>query len=258
MRSKASMPFKFLLSCSLFLCLGAAWIQEPIRIYSIGDSTMASYSDQYLNNFGPDYPIRGWMQMASGFFSKRVELHNYPRSGRSSKSFRAEGDWEKVIASVKPGDYVFIQFGHNDAKQEDPARFSDPAAFRNNLLDYVREVREQGAQPVLFTSIPRRRFDRQGNIPDSHGEYVQITKQVAAETNTPLVDLHQLASDWLKKLGPEASVRYFLHIPPGKYDKLPSGKKDDTHLSADGATKIASLAAEGLRKLQLPISKEIL
>lgn len=239
------------------LVMGFNSRQEKIVIFSIGDSTMADYPPSYLNQFGNGYPIRGWMQMAPSLFNEQVEIRNYARSGRSSKSFRTEGLWEKVIQQVRPGDYVFIQFGHNDAKP-DTARHTEPETdFRQNLLEYIREVTQKQAHPILFTSIARRKFDENGHLVDTHGGYVSVVRQLAAETGTPLIDLNQMTTRLLEETGPEASKALFLHIPPGKFASLPEGKKDDTHLSVLGATTVAELAVQGLIEQGLPLENFI-
>lgn len=235
------------------ICLFSFKQPEEIQIYSIGDSTMADYTASYLNKFGKGYPIRGWMQLAPPLFTKQVHIHNDAMSGRSSKSFRDEGWWSKVIQQVKAGDYVFIQFGHNDAKP-DTARHTDPhTTFKQNIERYVREVQAKKAYPILFTSIPHRKFDQEGHIVDTHGAYLTVVAEVATSTHTPLVDLHTLVAAFLEKTGPEQSKELFLHIPPGKFKSLPAGKKDDTHLSESGAKRVAELAVAALKETNLPL-----
>lgn len=225
--------------------------QKQLTIFAIGDSTMADYSVEYLNQFGKGYPLRGWMQLAPSFFNEQITVVNGARSGRSSKSFRSEGFWEKIIQHVSPGDYVFIQFGHNDSKP-DTARHTDPEAdFQKNLRRYVNEVKQKHANPILFTSIPYRKFDRNGRIIDGHGKYVSVVRQLAEDTDTPLVDLNRSVSEYLETIGPEASKPLYMHISPGKFDKLPEGKIDDTHLTETGAAIVAELALKELLKKEL-------
>lgn len=225
--------------------------QKKVRIFSIGDSTMCDYDQKYLTGFGGDslYPIRGWMQMARTLFPPYVEVHNAARSGRSSKSFRTEGYWQKVIDSVQEGDYVFIMFGPNDQKP-DTARHTDPhTTFRQNLINYVNEVKAKNAYPVLFTCIVRRKFDSNGKIENTHGDYPAVAREVAAEMKVPLVDLNKKSAELLESYGPETSKKLFLHIQPGIFPKLPDGKKDDTHMSELGATKVAEVALTELKHL---------
>ncbi len=229
--------------------------QRKITIYSIGDSTMCDFSSSYLAQFGGEnYPIRGWMQIMPQFFNGDVVVHNAARSGRSSKSFRTEGHWKPVIEQVKAGDYIFIMFGANDQKP-DTARHTDPTTtYRQNLLNYIKETKAKGAYPILFTSLVRRNFGKDGKLVDTYGEYVATVRSLAKETNVPLIDLNQKSADLVTKYGPEESKKLFLYIEPGKFSKLPEGKKDDSHLCVFGATEIARLAAQGLKEVKSPLA----
>lgn len=229
--------------------------QRKTHIFSIGDSTMCDYDKKYLTSFGGNtlYPIRGWMQMARGLFTGPVEVHNAARSGRSSKSFRTEGHWQKVIDSVQQGDYVFIMFGPNDQKS-DTARHTEPrTTYRQNLINYINEVRAKHGHPVLFTSIVRRKFNSNGKLEDTMGDYIVVVRELAAEMKVPLVDLHQKFGELVEHYGPEESKKLFLYIAPGVFPKLPDGKQDDTHLSEFGATKVAEIAVAALKQLNLGI-----
>lgn len=229
--------------------------QKKITIYSIGDSTMCDFSPAYLSQFGGvDYPIRGWMQMMPQFFNNNAVIHNAARSGRSSKSFRTEGHWKPVIEQVKPGDYVFVMFGANDQKP-DTARHTDPqTTYRQNLLNYVNEIKAKGAHPVLFTSLVRRSFGKDGKLRDTYGAYVTAVRNLAKDINVPFIDLYQKSWNLVEGYGPEASKKLFLYIEPGKFTKLPEGKKDDSHLCVFGATEMARLAAEGLKEIKSPLA----
>ncbi|MEJ7691506.1 rhamnogalacturonan acetylesterase [Daejeonella sp.] len=231
--------------------------KEKITIFSIGDSTMADYNIERLSTEfeGDNYPLRGWMMMMPQFFNDHVTIHNSAASGRSSKSFRTQGFWKKVIEKIKPGDYVFIQFGHNDAKI-DSLRYTEPrTSFRQNIINYVNEAKTKGAFPVLFTSVVRRNFDSNGSLVDTHGEYVTVIRDLAREMQIPLVDLNKKSAELVQKLGPEESKKLYLWIEPGLFKKLPEGKKDDTHFSIFGATKIAQLATQSFQELGLPVGK---
>ncbi|OAQ38014.1 rhamnogalacturonan acetylesterase [Pedobacter psychrophilus] len=221
-------------------------------IYSIGDSTMYNASTE--NN----YPGRGWMQMINIFFNDQTVINNLAASGRSSKSYRDEGLWNKAITRIKADDYVFIQFGHNDEKP-DSLRHTDPqTSFKENIKNYVSEVLSKGAHPILFTSIARRTFDSNGKLKDTHSEYVSVIRDLAKEMNIPLVDLNKTTTQMIEKYGPEESKKLFLYVQPGVTSKLPDGKKDDTHLCEFGATKVAELAVEGLKEINSPLVKNLL
>ncbi len=254
--------YKIILRSQLLLCLVVLLVcfipaKQKITIFSIGDSTMASYSKEYLSLFGDNYPIRGWMQVIDKFFNKDVEIINSALSGYSSKSFKSTGQWQKVLDKIQPGDYVFIQFGHNDAKSDTVRHTNPQTTFRQNIINYVTETKSKGGIPILFTSVPRRVFTDDGILKDTHGQYVTVVRDIALELNVPLIDMNKSISNLLNTLGPEDSKKLYLYIQPGIYKKLPDGKKDDTHFCEYGATKLAELAVQELKKSNLPIGKNI-
>ncbi|HNX55409.1 MAG TPA: rhamnogalacturonan acetylesterase, partial [Prolixibacteraceae bacterium] len=206
-------------------------------VWTIGDSTMANKKEEVA-------PETGWCQAFPNFVSDKVEIKNRAMNGRSSKSFITEGRWKWVLDSLKPGDYVFIQFGHNDEKNQDSTRYTEPfTLYRKNLERFVRETREKGATPVLFTSIVRRKFEN-GMLSDTHGNYPVVTRIVANEMKVPLVDLQLLTAGAVTALGDELSKQVYLWTQPNT--KFPEGRKDDTHLSVEGANLVAKLAAQQL------------
>lgn len=218
--------------------------EEEITIFTIGDSTMAN------KKLDGDNPERGWAFVLPGFFSEAVRIENHAKNGRSTKSFIDEGRWDKVLESIKPGDYVFIQFGHNDAK-EDEKRHTDPGStFDDNLRRFVNETRSKGGIPVLFNSIVRRNFV-DSVLTDTHGEYREVPRRIAQELNVPFIDHNKLTHDWVSSLGDEASRRYFMWIEPMTLPCCPDGKQDNTHLNVQGAKVVARMAVEELA-LQAP------
>ncbi|MDB5121879.1 MAG: lipolytic protein family [Mucilaginibacter sp.] len=246
-----------LLSLS-FLCFTLS--RKKVVIYSIGDSTMAQYDQQEEDKYqgGKDYPLRGWMMMMPDFFNDNVVIHNAAVSGRSTKNFREEGYWKKVIDSVKPKDYVFIQFGHNDEKT-DSVHHTDPkTTFRQNLINYIVEVKQKRAYPVLITSITRRKFDDKGILVDTHGEYVTVVRELAHDMKIPLIDLAKKTSGLIQSLGPEESKKLFLNVDSNKYTRLPNGKHDNTHLNVYGATRVSALAAQCIQELHLPLARYLI
>ncbi len=221
---------------------------KNITVFTIGDSTMANKKAEVA-------PETGWCQVFSAFVDQTVEIKNRAMNGRSTKSFITEGRWKAVLDSLQPGDYVFIQFGHNDEKIQDSTRYTEPfTSYRKNLERFVRETREKGATPILFTSIVRRKFEN-GFLTDTHGDYPVAVRQVAAEMNVPLVDLQLLTAGAVTALGDEASKNIYLWTPPT--DKFPEGRKDDTHLKVEGANLIAKLAAQQLILLDNSLAKHI-
>jgi lysophospholipase L1-like esterase len=206
-------------------------------IHMIGDSTMA---DKPLI---PANPERGWGQLLPLYFEDGVRIANHARNGRSTKSFIDEGLWQEVLAALKPGDYVIIQFGHNDEKSQEPKLYTEPfGGFKTNLEMFVRETRERKATPVLATSIARRRFDDAGKLVDTHGEYPKVTRLVAQEQQVPLLELNTRSAELLAGMGPELSKKLFDWIAPGEFERDPKGLSDDTHLNAYGACRICDLA----------------
>ena len=218
--------------------LAAIWlICSSFTVHLMGDSTMA---EKNLAKAGPE---RGWGMMFQNFLDEGATVINYAQNGRSTKSFIDIGLWDKVQASIQPGDYVFIQFGHNDAKADDPARYA-PAfgAYQDNLRFFVRTAKEKGANPVLLTPVARRWF-KDGRLDrDCHKDYPAAMKQVAEEENVPLLDITTATLDWLESLGDEGSKPYFM---------ISTGKNDNTHTIACGARKVTELVCEKI-KAQLP------
>lgn len=231
------------------LLLGAA-PPSRISIYTIGDSTMAD-KDTASNN-----PETGWGQVLSTFFKPdKVNIENHAKDGRSTKSFIEEGRWQTIVNKLKKGDYVFIQFGHNDEKADQPQLYTDPqTSYKDNLKRFVRETRAKGANPVLLTSIVRRRFDSNGTWTDTHGNYPAAVKALSRELGVPLIDLEEKTRKLVLDEGMDGSKKLFLHFKKGENAKYPEGKTDDTHLSRYGAFAVARLAVEGIRELKLPLT----
>ncbi|HPG08587.1 MAG TPA: rhamnogalacturonan acetylesterase [Saprospiraceae bacterium] len=230
--------------------LGGFVEMDPVlTVYLIGDSTMADKPGTPEEN-----PERGWGQLFKTFFDNRVQVENHAVNGRSSKSFLDEGRWDDIVRDLRPGDYVFIQFGHNDEKEQDPARYTNPyTGYRFNLVKFVKDTRMKGANPVLLSPIVRRHFNDQGTLTDTHGAYPMVCRQVADEMDVPFIDMQWLTERMVAKMGPEDSKMLYLWVPPGKYAALPDGKQDDTHLNPEGARQFAMLVIESIRALQLPL-----
>lgn len=221
-------------------------------IYSIGDSTMANKPTENGN------PERGWGQMLPQFFTENIIIDNRAVNGRSTKSFINEKRWDAVYKSLKPGDYVFIQFGHNDQKDKDSTRYTNPhTAYRHNLIRFVQESRAKGATPILLSSIVRRNFNENGVLIDTHGDYPLETRLVAQEYNVPFIDLQYYTELLEQSYGPEKSKELHLHYKPGELAIYPEGKADDTHLSPKGATAIAKIVIDELKRTKLDIVKYI-
>lgn len=218
-----------------------------ITIYTIGDSTMANKKPEV-------YPETGWGQQLQNYFDSKVKISNHAVNGRSSKSFIDEGRWDAVRDSLKKGDYVFIQFGHNDEKADKPAVYTDPqTSYRHNLEKYIRETRSKGATPVLLTPIVRRKFDESGKLIDTHGNYPDAVREVAAKLSVECIDMQIITHNLVSSLGDEPSKKLYLWTAPDL--KFPEGRKDDTHLSVEGAKTLAGLVAKEVAKLKIPLAR---
>lgn len=221
---------------------------EKFTVWTIGDSTMANKKAEVA-------PETGWCQAFPNFVSANVEVKNRAINGRSTKSFITEKRWQWVLDSLKNGDYVFIQFGHNDQKIQDSTRYTEPfTSYRKNLERFVLESRAKGATPILFTSIVRRKFEN-GLLTDTHGNYPLVTRMVAADLNVPLIDLQMLTAGAVTAVGEEESKKIYLWTSPN--EKFQEGRKDDTHLCTEGARLVAKLAAQQLMLLDNALGKEI-
>lgn len=210
------------------------------RVFLAGDSTMAPQPTAL--------PGRGWGMALGDRFREDVVVRNHARSGRSSRTFADEGHWSRLLAEVSAGDFVLIQFAHNDQKRQDPKRHTDPAtSFRDHLRRFVRDVRERGAVPLLATPVCRRKFDADGRLQDTHGAYPAAVRAVAREEGVALLDLERATAAWLQAEGEVPSRRFFLWLEPGAHPRVPEGRRDDTHFSAAGAAAVAGLAAAEIR-----------
>ena len=224
---------------------------EPIDIFMIGDSTMA-------NKVPEVYPETGWGQVLPLYFDTLTTVHNHAVNGRSSKSFIGEGRWQVVLDSLEVGDYLFIQFGHNDQKIKSPDRYTEPyGEYTDNLKKYINESRAKGAKPILLTSIVRRKFNEDSTLIDTHTDYPPAMRKVAEDMNVPLIDLQVMTANLVESLGDEASKQLYLW-DPNVSERFPEGRKDDTHLCVEGAKKVAGLAVNSLAEIDEVLSSHII
>ena len=217
----------------------ALWLlASSFTVHLMGDSTMAEKDLK-----GGTNPERGWGMMFPNFLDEGVQVVNYARNGLSTKSCIDKGIWDKVCKMVRPGDYVFIQFGHNDSKASDPVRYADAyGAYQDNLRRFIDGVREKGGTPVLLTPVARRWFKEGGLDRNCHGNYPAAMKAVAEEKGVILLDMTTSTLDWLESLGDEPSKAYFM---------ISTGKDDNTHTVASGARKVTELVCDRIRE-QIP------
>jgi lysophospholipase L1-like esterase len=221
---------------------------EQMNVWMIGDSTMANKKTEAA-------PETGWGMVMQEFFNEGVRLHNHAINGRSTKSFLMEGRWKSVYDSLKKGDYVIIQFGHNDAKA-DTLRHADPfTTYKQYIKLYIDETRSKGAFPIVCSSIVRRHFDANGNLTDTHGDYIKAARDIAHETGTPFIDMEAKTRELVTESGPEKSKLLFLFCKPGEYVNRPNGVQDSTHLNSYGAHQVAILFVDGVKELKLPLER---
>jgi lysophospholipase L1-like esterase len=222
---------------------------KKITVYLIGDSTMA---DKEVTA----YPETGWGMPFHYFFDSTVVVDNRAKNGRSTRTFIEEGRWKPVVENLKEGDYVLIQFGHND---EVPTKksYTTPEQFTTNLEKFVSESRSKNAIPVLITPVARRKFDSSGKIEETHAVYTQLVKDVAAKYKVPLIDLDQKSQELVQQFGPEASKYLYNYLSPGENPHYPAGRKDDTHFSELGARKMAEIVLYEIKSLNLGLANHI-
>lgn len=231
----------------LFCFFSASCFAQKTTLYTIGDSTMANKKDPQRN------PEHGWAQVLQPFFTDNLLVVNKAVNGRSTRSFINEKRWDSIYRKLKKGDYVFIEFGHNDQKIEDSTRYTNPhTAYRYNLIKFVKETRAKGATPILLSSITRRNFNEKGVLVPTHGDYPLETRLVAQEYKVPFIDLEYQTELLERSYGPEKSKELHLHFKAGESPYYDKDKSDDTHLSLLGATKIAQIVIDELKTLEDP------
>jgi len=224
---------------------------HAVTLFLAGDSTMADKPRLEL-------PERGWGQLFRELVEPPLKLENRAVNGRSTKSFRDEGLWSDLLESLSPGDWVVIQFGHNDSKAVDPSRYTEPdGEYRLNLQRFVRETRTRGGHPILATPVVRRRWDENGAFYDTHGDYPRVVREVAADEGVPLLEMEDLTRALVQRFGEEGSRSLYLHFAAGEHPQLPEGLDDDTHFSESGARLVAELAAREMVRLHLPLVRHL-
>ncbi len=245
----ANLLFRAMYLFALLLLVAFTFPPKNIKVYLIGDSTMA-------NKKVSAYPETGWGMPFAYFFDESVEVDNRAQNGRSTKTFIAENLWQSVADNLREGDYVLIQFGHNDEVKTKKS-YATEEEFRSNLMRFTSETRSKKATPVLITPVARRKFDESGKIAGTHDVYSGIVRAVAREQNTPLIDLDQKSQDLLQQFGVENSKLLFLQLQPGEHPNYPEGEDDNTHFSELGARKMAQLVLADIKALRLELADRI-
>ncbi|MBO5033091.1 MAG: rhamnogalacturonan acetylesterase [Lachnospiraceae bacterium] len=217
---------------------------ETTGIFWAADSTVQT-------NDITTYPQTGIGQVFSLYTKEHVRIFNHAKNGRSTKSFMDEGRLAAIDERIGEGDFLFIQFGHNDEKSEDPTRYTEPfSTYMENLEAFIAVARKHKANPVLITPLERRCFVDDKHLGmGAHSDYVAAMKQTAEKNQVPLVDLYSMSRAELKKAGEPESRRWYMYFDGNLYKNYPEGKKDNTHLRYEGAVLYAGLIARGLGEL---------
>jgi fibronectin type 3 domain-containing protein len=224
--------------------------EEP-TVFVTGDSTVQTYDPYWA-------PQAGWGQMIERFLSDDVTVDNHAIGGRSSKNFISQGRLDTVLNQIRPGDYLYVQFGHNDNSYGVDDRWAGPGDYAYYLQSFIDGAVQRGAQPIVVTPVSRRSFDETtGKFNVSFPEYVQAATDVAAANDVPLVDLSASSRAYLDEVGPEAAKSVFLHVPAGVYPNRPNGTTDDTHFQEYGAIQMARLVAQDTAALDVPLADEV-
>lgn len=222
-------------------------VKDVPTVFISGDSTVTDYDVE---------PYASWGQMIPRFFNDGVSFANYAESGARLDTFKERGRFEKILSEVKPGDWVFIEFGHNDQKLHGPGTGAY-YFYMYQLKEYIDEVRSRGAYPVFLTPTCRRYFDDEGHIISSHEDYPEAMRFIAQRENVPLIDLQEMTRTLYETLGVEESKHAFVQYPAGTYPGQKEDLKDNTHFNPYGAYEIAQCVIEGMKQLDLPLVQYI-
>jgi lysophospholipase L1-like esterase len=248
-RAKNLMKIISLLTLILLFNIFAFAQKSPVVVYLAGDSTMAEKRAEKR-------PETGWGEMLQKYFDERkVRIENHAQNGRSTRTFISENRWQAIVDKLKKGDYVFIQFGHNDQSKEKVDRYTPPEDYRKNLVRFVEEARAKKAIPVLLTPVMRRKFDADGKFVDQHGVYPDIARAVAKDYKVALIDMHRTSEKILAGYGAEESKKLFLQLQAGENPNYPNGASDNTHFNSRGAEEMAKLAVAGIRERKIGLRK---
>lgn len=225
---------------------------KPFTVYLAGDSTVSDYTEDRA-------PRAGWGQVLSTMLDQQVTVHNGAFSGRSSKSFIEEGRLDPILHKIREGDYLLIQFGHNDEKIEDATRYTEPnTTYKSFLKQYIEGARQKEATPILVTPVERNGFDSNGKLKDSHSLYTAAMKSLGQEMGVPVIDLTAKSKARFEQLGAKATKQLFMNLEPGQSPNYPEGVQDNTHFQQRGAEEMARLVVEGMIELNLPLSRHVL
>jgi lysophospholipase L1-like esterase len=249
---------------SLVLVLSAFSFKAKVTtIYLIGDSTVADYSLEE-NYQTKKFPQVGWGQVFQPFFqkdslklvqniignAKEVKIDDRAKGGRSTRTFFQEGRWASVYSSLKKGDVVMMQFGHNDASVEKTERYVNIEGYKEFLRLFINQTIEKGAVPIVVTPVARNYPWKDGKLSNVHGDYPQAALAVAKELNVKYIDLNELSMKYFSSKGQDyVTASYFMNFEPAKYPAFPDGQKDNTHFQTEGGIAVAKLVFDAMKKL---------
>jgi lysophospholipase L1-like esterase len=226
--------------------LALSFIQPipKITIWMMGDSTMAIKEKRA-------YPETGWGMPFAIFFDSTIQIENRAKNGRSTKTFIGEKLWQNINENMKEGDYLFIQFGHNDESKEKTDRYTTPEEYAANIVMFINVAKQKKVTPILLTPVSRRYFDAQGILKETHPVYSNVVRSIAISENVILIDADKLSSQLLQQFGDENSKLLFMHLDSLEHPNYPNGRKDNTHFNELGARKIAELVLSEI-KIKVP------
>ncbi len=222
-------------------------VEDVPTVFLVGNSTVVDQDNE---------PWASWGQMITAFFNDRVCFANYAESGERADTFIKAGRLKKALSQMKAGDYMFIEFGHNDQKLKGPGKGAY-YFFSTYLKTFVDEVRLKGGIPIFVTPTQRRSFDEKGKIKETHEDYPDAMRWVAQRENVPLIELHDMTRTLYEALGVERSKKAFVHYPAGTYPGQAEPLADNTHFNPYGAYEIARCVIEGIRQLDLPLAANL-
>ena len=228
--------------------ISVAPAKDPVTVYLAGNSTVVDQAAE---------PWAAWGQMIPRFFQAgSVVIANHAESGETLKAFIGEHRLAKVLTTLKRGDYLFVEFAHNDQKAGS-SHVEPFTTYKEYLGKFIDETQSRGATPVLVTSMHRRSFDSTGHIVNTLGDYPAAMRQLAEERHVALIDLNAMSKQFYEALGPVQSTRAFVHYPAGTYPDQVAELKDDTHFNNYGAYELARMMVQGLRASGLPLARSL-
>lgn len=249
MTMKSNNLIKLLIGCG---CALLAFTVPPhkIKIYLIGDSTVC---DQPIDR----YPVTGWGTPFADYFDENVKVDNRAKGGRSTRTFLEENRWQPIVDSLKAGDYVIMQFGHNDEAKEPQyaARYTSVPDYKKNLIKFITETRSKKAFPILVTPVSRRRFDKDGKAMETHKKYTAAVFEVGDQEKVPVIDLDKMSRNLYQQFGASDSRMLFMELDSAEHPIYPQGRHDDTHFNDYGARRIAELVLNDIKKQHIPLEQ---